>query len=680
MSILKEMNPRIQVSLAALTIAVAVIAMYHNTFSVPFLMDDLCTVVENWSIRHLWPLRDAVWPSPEGLLGGRPVVQFSFALNYAFGGLSPVGYHAVNLIIHVLAGLTLFGLVRRTLQRPILRERFGAHATPLALVAALLWGVHPLQTESVTYVLQRCESLMGLFYLLTLYAFLRGVESERGGKWLGVSVAACGLGMMSKELMVTAPAMVGLYDRVFVAGSFRQALRQRWGYYVGLGCGWLVLAGMMVGVHHRSVGYGLGVPWWKFAVNGGWMCWRYLRLAVWPHPLVFDYGSTEVLRSAGEVWPYTAVALVLMTGVMVALWRKPALGFAGAWFFVVLSPTTTVLPLVGQPFAEHRMYVPLAGVVVAAVGIGYRWLERRLAWASGLAVAVIIILGVRTWIRNQDYRSDKMLWEDVIRRCPDNSRAWLNLGSAFYQEGNMEEAIPFFVKAIAVNPSYGMAHNNLGCALTKLGRIHEAIPHLLQAIAWMPKNQWNVALAHSNLGACLLKEDRVEEAIPHLRQAIAFNPHNATAQNNLGNALLNQGNLEEAMPHLQQAVALNPMDALAQNNLGRAFLEKKQYAAALSPYELAIQRDSSLAAAHYGRGTVLLKLGQLSEATSALETALRLNPNLSLAHNNLGVVLHQQGKRNEAIEQFRQALAADPNNADARANLERVLAPPAANP
>ena len=193
------------------------------------------------------------------LVGGRPVVSLTLAINYALGGMNVWGYHAVNLAIHILAAWTLFGVMRRTLLLPALQERFGSAATPLALAAALLWTIHPLQTESVTYVIQRTESLVGLFYLLTLYCVIRGADvrpaSDRPGT-RAPSAASCLLGMATKEVMVTAPLIVLLYDRTFLAGSFREAWRRRCGLYLALAATWGVVAAAvdlngLLRRHHR---------------------------------------------------------------------------------------------------------------------------------------------------------------------------------------------------------------------------------------------------------------------------------------------------------------------------------------------------------------------------------------------------------------------------------------------
>lgn len=226
------MNAR---KLVPLLLVIAGILAYHNSLFTPFVFDDSVSITLNRTIRHLWPVWEALLPPHRtGLpVEGRPVVNFTLAVNYALGGVTPWGYHALNLAIHILAGLTLFGIARRTLLRPAMSGRFGAEATSLALAIALLWTVHPLQTEAVTYVVQRAESLMGLFYLLTMYCFIRGVESRWPGRWYALSVAACLLGMGSREVMVSAPLMVLFYDRTFVAGSFPEAWKRRWWLYRG---------------------------------------------------------------------------------------------------------------------------------------------------------------------------------------------------------------------------------------------------------------------------------------------------------------------------------------------------------------------------------------------------------------------------------------------------------------
>jgi protein O-mannosyl-transferase len=292
--------------LAEFIVIVVALAAYHNSLSGPFVLDDLKSIEENPTIRHL---ASAFSPPTSFGVGGRPIINLTFALNYALGGLNVRGFHAFNLIIHALAGLALFGVLRRTLQSPVLSKRFGACALSLALSVTVIWLAHPLQTEAVTYISQRCESLMGLFYLLTLYCFIRSAESNMPAGWQVLSVLACLLGVLSKEIIVSAPAMVLLYDRTFVAGSFHQAWHRRWRYYLGLACALLLLVPALGSLNQRSAGFDTGVPSWVYALTSCRSVVLYLKLSIWPHPLVFDYGQLFV-RHVGDVVPQIIILVI----------------------------------------------------------------------------------------------------------------------------------------------------------------------------------------------------------------------------------------------------------------------------------------------------------------------------------------------------------------------------------
>ena len=223
-------------------------------------------------------------------VSGRPVECLTLALNYALGGLNVWGYHAFNLTVHLVSALVLFGILRRTFEGEKLRDRFGAAAIWLAAAIALIWEVHPLQTESVTYIVQRSELLMGLFLLLTLYCTLRGSQSSRPRAWYLAAVVSCALGMGSKEVMVGAPLIVLLYDRVFLASSFRELWQRRIGLYIGLAATWLILAVLVARTLHPATGFGIeGLTSWDYLKTEAGVIVYYLRLCFWPHPLVIDY-------------------------------------------------------------------------------------------------------------------------------------------------------------------------------------------------------------------------------------------------------------------------------------------------------------------------------------------------------------------------------------------------------
>jgi hypothetical protein len=325
---------------------------------------------------------------------------------------------------------------------------------------ALLWTLHPLQTESVTYIVQRAESLMGLFYLQTLYCFIRGICAERADAsdplagraswvWYVLSVASCLLGMATKEVLVSAPLIVLLYDRTFLAGSFHAAWRQRRQVHLALAATWIPLTGLVLHAANRggTAGFGVGVSFWSYAATQFQALSHYLWLSVWPHPLINDYG-VRWMTSVGDVAPYAAVVALLVAATLVALVRRPALGFLGAWFFAVLAPTSLV-PGTRQTLAEHRMYLSLAPVMVLMVLALYAWLGRR---GRFVLAAAAIGLGWLTVQRNTVYHSDATIWRDTVAKRPGNAAARNNYGNILAQAGRPEEALAQYEEASRLAP------------------------------------------------------------------------------------------------------------------------------------------------------------------------------------------------------------------------------------
>ncbi len=378
------------VYLSACLIVLTTIAAFSNIFDCPFVFDSKYAIIKNTTIQQLWP----IWvplspPNQHGeTVTGRPMLNLSLAVNYAISGFDTWSYQAMNLAIHATAALLLFGILRRTMLLPLQKSRWGAAAVPLAFAVALLWAIHPLQTESVTYTVQRAESLVGLFYFLTLYCFIRGAESSKRRLWHIRSALACLLGMASKEVMVSAPLVVLLYDRTFLSVSFREAWRRRRGYYLALGGTWLLLAALVAAAGNRggSAGLNSGVPWWPYLCTQFGAIVHYLRLCAWPYPLVMDYGPV-LAKQASEIVPYAVVLALLGLATLAALWRWPKIGFLGAWFFLILAPTSSVVPVATQTIAEHRMYLPLAAVLtavaLAAYSLGQFLTLRRYCRADG---------------------------------------------------------------------------------------------------------------------------------------------------------------------------------------------------------------------------------------------------------------------------------------------------------
>jgi tetratricopeptide (TPR) repeat protein len=648
-------------------IAGAVVAAYGRTFSGPFVFDDVFTIANNPTL-GTW--RGAFFPPLNTTASGRPVLNLSLALNHAISGTDVWSYHAVNLAIHVLAALVLFGILRRT---PI--PLAGPAAASIAFLSALLWSLHPLQTESVTYIVQRAESLMGLFYLATLYGFIRGAAADGRARlrWFALSFAACLLGMATKEVMVSAPVMALLYDRTFLAGSFREAWIRRRRVYAALGATWLVLPFLVASTHGRAgtSGFGSGVGFWSYALTQFPAIVRYLRLSAWPHPLVFDYG-TQWVSGLSEVWPSALAILALLAGTAWALCRSGpagrALGFAGAWFFAILAPTSLV-PGNRQTAAEHRMYLALIPVVVLFVVFVHRRLGR---FALPVCLVLAAALGGATWMRNRDYRSALAIWSDTVARCPENAFAHDNLGTALVKiPGRLPEAIAQYEWSLRLRPNDPQTHNNLGYALEQTpGRLPEAIEQYREAIRLNPADP----VAHYNLGNALKSQGAIPGAIAEYEETLRLFPDYAGAHINLGNALLAEGRTDEALAQYRRAIALAPRQAGGYDDLGNALARiPGRLPEAVAQFETAVRLDPRLAEARNSLGNALYGLGRLPEAAAQFDEALRLDPGYAEAHNDLGNVLSSEGRIPEAIAQFRESIRLKPDYAQAHYNLGNVF-------
>jgi tetratricopeptide (TPR) repeat protein len=647
-------------------LSAAALLAYCRTFTVPALFDDDPSIADNPTIRHL---ATAFVPPSFATVGGRPILNLSLALNYALSGDRLWSYHALNLAIHVLAGLALFGIASRTLAR---RAVPGARLAALSI--ALLWTLHPLQTESVTYLIQRAESLMGLFYLCTLYFFIRGADDGGPGKrlWFALSVGFCLLGMATKEVMVSAPLIVLLYDRTFLAGSFSGSLRRRLWVHAGLAATWIILPFLVLSTHGRggTAGYGSGVSVWKYALTEFPAVVHYLRLSVWPRPLIFDYG-TSLAPYSPEVLLCALIVGCLVAATLWAIVKRPVAGFLGACFFAILAPSSSIVPVASEPVAEHRMYLALVPIAVFAVLGAYRWLGRAaLPVCSFLSAALL----VSTLVRNEAYDSDERIWSDTAAKLPDNERAHNNLGIALDKEGRTAEAIAQYEKVLQLKPDLAEAHSNLGNVLAKVpGRMDEAIAQFKEAVRLKPE----YTPAHISLASAFEDQDRTQESIEQSEEALRIRPNSAEAHSNLGEALSKvPGRLSEAIAQCVEAIRLNPDLAEAHASLGSALSRVPgRMPEAISESEKALQLKPGDAKAHNNFGNVLVVApGRLNDAIAQFEEAVRLEPAMAAAHINLGNALDAKGRSDEAMAQFKEALRLKPGSAEAHSNLGNALA------
>ena len=619
--------------------------VYLHTLSAPFIFDDTAAITANPHIKQLWPLTQSLTAPAQTSVAGRPVANLSLAINYTLGGLNVRGYHIFNLVLHLLSAALLFAIVRRTLSCKRFGDKYRDFADPLALIVTAIWTLHPLHTETIIYVIQRTELLMALFYLLTLYGSIRALTARRSWPWQALAVAACALGMASKEVMVSAPLAVLLYDRVFQYHSFRAAFRQRLLFYLALLLTWILLAALMIsGPRSDSIGFAHGISAVDYLQTQAGVILRYLRLAFWPHPLSISYDDWPIIHSVTKaLLPFTIITLLLGVSTWALLRRRPT-GLLGLWFFMLLAPTSSCVPIISEIAAERRMYLPLIVPIVICVIACHRLLHRvgrnhsRRKWALGtVSVAIVTLLAGLTFARGRDYSSAISIWRDTVEKRPRNALAHTNLGNALYNSGDALDAIQQYETSLEIESDNARTHYNLANALAAQDRLIAAIEHYDAALRLTP----DYPDAHYNRGIALSRLGRVDEAIA------AFHATLELAPNHIG----------------------------ACNNLGLAHVQKQEYESALEAYRRALKIDENSTIARRNLADALLDLGRLEAAEVEYRRVLELNPEHVGAHCNLGIALALQNRRPEAIEQLRAALRLDPNNRGAQRALNDLSKP-----
>lgn len=646
--------------LAAGALVLVVAAAYARSFHGPFVFDDLTSIPENPNIRQLWPLTKAMSPPPQlGALGGRPLPSLSFAVNYALGGLDVRGYHAVNLLLHLASVLLVWRVVARSLQSPALAGRYGGEAAAFAV--ALLWGVHPLLSEPVVYIVQRTELMMGFFYLLTLYASLAAWTSARKSAWQAAAVAACALGMACKEPMASAPLLVLLHDLAFRGRPVREVLQERRAFYAGLASSWLVLAAIVAGgaqIRGALGGVGGGMTSFEYLRLQTRALTNYLRLVVWPHPLRAAYDWTV---PGPELW--VPLGLVVVGLILASVWAvrtgRPWAGYLGAWFFLILAPTSSLLPLHTEPVAERRMYLPLVAVlallVVAARGLLVRLLpDARARLRAGAAVTALIAAAcvTLTVLRVRDYRTVTGFWEDALAKAPANHTVRNNLGNAYAFDDRIDAAMEQYRAAIRLRPDHPLAFFNVGFTLVHQSRFVEAVEPLQRAVAIRPAD----ADAQFILGRALFGAGRQAEALTHYEASLALQPQDGEVRRDYAIALQGVGRLPDAVREFQATLALRPKDQAAHSKLGNAYMSMGRLEDALASYQEAVRLLPTDARTRGNLGTALVRLGRVPEGVAAFRQSLKDDPTYALGHLNLANVLAKDGHTEEAAREFQAAI------------------------
>jgi protein O-mannosyl-transferase len=647
---------------AAAIVCGAVGLAYGNGLAAPFIMDDFSSIPANRSIRSLWPIWPVIcYPHGEGRThDGRPLLNLSLAVNRAVTGTSPIGFRVANILIHCGNAMLLFTLASTLLARPAIPAGVRERSGDIALAGSLLWALHPLCTAAVTYVIQRAESLGALMILATVVACVHGIlasDVRRHARLLPLVVVLSALAGTAKETSVAIPLLTVLIDRAVLSESWRGTLRH-WPWHLAAAASWPSVAVMLTALGGRGSSAGLdSASPWLYLLTQAKAIWLYLFRICWPEGLVFDYGdflSSGLAESGG--WLVATAAV--FAGVVYGYARYPVLFLGPLLFFVLLGPTSSVIPVKTQTIAEHRAYLASAALIVPTVAAAWLIASRRLGLSPrflGTAVGVIALaLGLSTVARNQEFVTPERLWRKALAAEPRNERAMINLAAQLIAKkdaASLGEAEQLLAR-VAETGRYPKVHAvNSGSLLKAQGRYPEALAAIDAVLELTPDE----AATHADRGYVLWKLERLPEALASLDQAIALDDQIAPAWLNRGNVLLDLGEQEEAERSFARSVEIDTQYAKGWDHLGIACQARGDRAAALAAFDRAVSLDAADPEARYNRANLLVALGKPADALADYDAAIGNDPRFRDAHFNRGVVHLRAGRLGPAradIEAF----------------------------
>jgi tetratricopeptide (TPR) repeat protein len=566
-----------------------------------------------------------------------PLTWISHMLDCQLFGLNAGGHHFTNVLLHTIAVILLFLLLRQMTGGP---SRTGS-IWRSAFVAAL-FAIHPLRVESVAWVAERKDVLSGVFFMLTLGAYVRYVRNPSLVRYLTMSILFA-LGLMSKPMLVTLPFVLLLLD------SWPLQRQSSWRRLIVEKIPLLALsAGSCVATllaQKEAIGLIERLPLWQRVGNAFVSYVVYIWQMLWPANLAPFYPHPKDHLPILEII-LASTLLVAITAATFALRKERPYFLTGwLWYLGMLVPVIGLIQVGMQGHADRYTYLPQIGLYFAltwAIGdLSALWHRRREILT---AMAAIVIAGLTwcAWKQTSSWRDSEKLWTHTLAVTSNNDVAHNNLAGVRLQRGQLDEAIADYQKARQLRSER--------------------------------RNADNLAETEYNLGEALLQQGSMDEAMSHFQKVLEIWPDHAEAHNNVGGILLQQGQVNEAIAHFEKALEKAPDLARAHNNLGNALLQKGEIDEAIVHYQKALELPFDHGEAHYNLANALLQKGEIDEAITHYRTALEMRPNHANSHNNLGTALRRKGLMEEAILQYQRAAELEPASALFQNNLAWMLA------
>lgn len=675
---------------------------YINTLNNSFVYDDNTYVVENRQIRSISNIPKAFISSypPDAKEQGlyRPLVTISYIFDYAVWGLNPKGFHLTNIIFHILTSIIVYFLVFKILKSSL-----------PSLIAALIFALHPVHTEAVTWVVGRAEVMAGLFYFLAFLFYIKAgnLPSFKNRQFIFSNIFYF-LALLSKEMAITFPILLFVYDYFFVqrqrSTETIELLKRRYLYFIILTFMYIIIRFAVLGSlsPQKNLSFTSDVGLYERFLTIIVVIGYYIRLLFLPFNLTVDYVFPKIASLNLPVLIYGGMLIFSLIIISFSYKMSKRLSFAILFFYITLLPVSNIMPI-GELIAERFLYIPLISfVLLIGISTDYffiRFPSRFLRIIISIPLILLALFySLLTISRNYDWKDAFTLWKSTIYTMPESSVAHNNLGIEYAKKEGYVDAIVEYKKAIELSPKYSHALTNLGDAYLKIGLIDEAIDFYKKAIETEP----DYSIAYNNLGFAYFEKRLYKEALTEYKKAIGLNPKDPLFYNNFGNLYASMKRYDDAIAEYKRAISIDSLDTNAYNNLGAVYAQQGKFNEAEAEVRkaLAIDPENSLAkktledilnrgrivvetespldkkggksaqvAAYNELGNKYKQKGLYDDAISSYKKALQIDPKDAGSHYNLGIAYVKKGLYNEAVLETESALKLDPKLADAHRNL-----------
>ncbi|MFQ5454579.1 MAG: tetratricopeptide repeat protein [Nitrospirota bacterium] len=693
------------VAVSFITILISIIHL--NSLYSPFLYDDIRNIVDNNAIHltdiSVYTLKNIVHNS--SISRNRPITNITFAINYYFGGLEVYGYHIVNIIIHIITAITIYLFLYITLEMRVQKTKdpcISDRSFWIGMIAALLWSTSPVQTQAVTYIVQRATSMATMFYMMSLLCYVNGrISGGRGHPALYylLSTVFAFLAFGSKEISATLPFVIILYEIYFFTQSNTKRMRKRAIYFTGI-----IMVSVLI-FSHLYMDEGIisalkrlteppvsNIEQQAFTAGERILTQfrviiYYITLLILPLPsrlrVLYNFPVSHSLFDPLTTIPAIVIILGLIVYALSIVRKRGVISFFMLWFFLnlVIESLITRLHLV----FEHRLYLPSIGFFVI-VGVGMvKFTEmvkyRKNSTVSSLPdcllpaanciiiIAVIFIQSLWTIQRNYVWQDVSLLWRDNIKKEPYLSDPHNELGVHYYSHGDIDSAVKEYKMAIEIDPDYTTAHNNLAQIYEETEETEPAIEQYIEVIRSDPSK----IKAYINLAMLYEKKEDINMAVKVYKLLKERYKDNIYSYIELGRIYTDQKKWDMAIDEYKRVIEIFPNAPLVYNTLGILYKRTGRIDLSIDAYKKALRLDPDIADAHYNLGLIYFEQGNLDMALKEFKDSIRNDSARTIAYYNMGVIYYKQGRSELAIKEYKEALKRKPNYPEALYNLAYTL-------